>query len=118
MNKVSCDFIPAKFLRGMPRLIRGRIRWEGRALCRLLSSQFVWERVLVEGAELAFFDVDAPAPPDNAQTGHHRDGEIDAEYSGDFAARENAEQGRQRMQLHTDAHDAGRDYVIQHDSPD
>ena len=53
------------------------------------SSQLLWKRVLVEGAEFAFFGVDAPAPPHNAQTGHHRDGEIDTKDAGDFSAREN-----------------------------
>ena len=82
-----------------------------------IVSNFSSQRVLVEGAELAFFSVDAPAPPHDAQTGHHRDGEIDAEHAGDFAARENAEQSRQRVQFHTDSHDAGRDHVIQYHPP-
>src|SRR5260370_40947063 len=81
-------------------------------------AEFLRKRVLVERSELAFFGVDAPPAPDDAQTGHHRDGEIDAEDPSDFAARENAEQSRQRMQFHTDSHDAGRAYVVQNHSPD
>src|SRR5208282_2358155 len=39
-------------------------------------TEFLRERVLVEWSKLAFFRVDAPPAPDNAQTGHHRNGEI------------------------------------------
>src|SRR3981081_3710771 len=79
-------------------------------------AYFVREEALVERSELAFFGVDAPATPDNAQTGHHRDGKIDTQDSRDFATRENAEQSRQRMQFHTGSHDARRDDVVQYHS--
>lgn len=46
---------------------------------------------VIERPEPAFLNEDAPAPPNNSQAGHHRDGEVDAEYASDFSARENTE---------------------------
>src|SRR4029077_5792315 len=111
--------------RGRPALHRQltitRVSILGSARGSILASawaEFLRKRILIERSELAFFGVDAPAPPDDAQTGHHRDGEIDAEHSGDFAARKNAEQSRQRMQFHADSHDAGGDCVVLYHAPD
>src|SRR6266404_9495435 len=87
------------------------LKWPGSGLGSRLA-EFLGKRVLVERSELAFFRVDPPPAPDDAQTGHHGDGEIDAEDPGDLAARENAEQSCQRMQFHADSHDTGRDYVV------
>src|ERR1700716_728781 len=81
-------------------------------------AYLVREEALIDWSELAFFDVDAPASPHDAQTGHYRDGEIDAEHPGDFAARENAEQSRQRMQFHARPHDSGRNCVVLNYAPD
>src|ERR1700682_5878149 len=136
-DMVSCDFIPAKkFDRECRHGHHGKSDVESGCGERMILASdpdnlnrtgtglgsrlayLVREEALVERSELAFFDVDAPAPPDDAQTGHYRDGEIDAEHSGDFAARENAEQSRQRMQFHTDSHDAGGDYVVLYHAPD
>src|ERR1700682_5098145 len=136
-DMVSCDFIPAKkFGRECRRGHHGKSDVEsGCGKRTILASDpdnsnrtgsglgsrlayFVREEALVERSELAFFDVNAPTSPDDAQTGHYRDGKIDAEHSGDFAARENAEQSRQRMQFHAGSHDSGRDCIVLNYAPD
>ena len=59
-------------------------------LCSAVA-EFLGERIFVEGTEFALFGVDSPTPPDDTQTRHYRDREIDAEYPRDFSTRENAE---------------------------
>ena len=50
-------------------------------------AEFLRE-VLVERSELSFFGIDTPATPNDAQTGHHWNREIDAEDPRYFAARQ------------------------------
>ena len=64
-----------------------------RAVC-FLGAEWIFG----EGAELLLFGVEAPAAEDDAQAGHHGNGEVDAEDAGDFASGHDAEDGGQGMQ--------------------
>ena len=71
--------------------------WIRETVLQASFAQIVRKRILVERAELAFFGVNAPAPPYDAKTRHDRNGQIDSEHSRDFSARKNAKQRRQRV---------------------
>src|SRR5208282_238808 len=71
-----------------------------------------------ERAKLLFLGIEPPAAEDNAQAGHYRDREINAENAGDLASGHDAEDRGQGMKLHALAHDAGRGDVVLNEPPD
>src|SRR5689334_16644189 len=75
------------------------------------------ESVVIQRAEAAFLDIHLPTLPDNAQTRHHRNGQINSEDAGDLPARQYTEDGSQRMEFDTLSHDSRRDDVIFVQSP-